>query len=67
MTSSRSQDLFLFDFGMGVDPPAAIAGTSSPPGIRPSFGEKLADMGIPLKAELFEVEGFARRRTVGRR
>ena len=47
--------------------PAGTAVTLKSTGIRPSFGEKLADMGIPLKAELFEVEGFARRRTVGRR
>jgi pilus assembly protein CpaF len=61
------QDLFLFDYGMGVDARGKYLGHLKSTGIRPAFGEKLSDMGIPLKAELFEVEGFARRRTAGRR
>ena len=61
------QDLFLFDFSMGVDATGRYRGHLKSTGIRPSFGEKLADMGLPLKAELFEVEGFARRRSAVRR
>ncbi|HZN13535.1 MAG TPA: CpaF family protein [Acidimicrobiales bacterium] len=61
------QDLFLFDFSMGVDATGRYRGHIKSTGIRPSFNERLTDMGIPLKAELFEVEGFARRRTTGRR
>jgi pilus assembly protein CpaF len=60
------QDLFLFDYGMGVDATGRYRGHLKSTGIRPSFGEKLADMGIPLKAELFEVEAFTHRRA-GRR
>jgi pilus assembly protein CpaF len=61
------QDLFLFDYGMGVDATGRYRGHLKSTGIRPSFNERLADMGIALKAELFEVEAFARRRSVGRR
>src|SRR3954468_19483202 len=61
------QDVFLFDFAMGVDATGRYRGHLKSTGIRPSFGEKLADMGLPLKAELFEVEGFARRRSAVRR
>ena len=61
------QDIFLFDYGMGVDSTGKYRGHLKSTGIRPSFNEKLTDMGIPLRAELFEVEGFAKRRAVGRR
>jgi pilus assembly protein CpaF len=55
------QDLFLFDFAMGVDPDGRFRGTLKSTGIRPKFAEKLADHGIPLGPELFAAEGFARR------
>ncbi|MBA3652664.1 MAG: CpaF family protein [Actinobacteria bacterium] len=61
------QDVFLFDFGMGVDATGRYRGHLKSTGIRPSFNERLSDMGVSLKAELFEVESFARRRSVGRR
>jgi thymidine kinase len=48
------QDLFLFDYGMGVDPTGRYRGQLKSTGIRPRFSEKLADVGITLKAELFE-------------
>jgi pilus assembly protein CpaF len=60
------QDLYLFDYGMGVDPTGRYRGHLKSTGIRPRFGEKLADVGVPLKADLFEVEGMARRRTARR-
>src|SRR5207302_7566365 len=60
------QDLFLFDFGMGVDDRGRFLGQLKATGIRPRFAEKLADYGIRLGADLFQSEGFARR-TVGAR
>ena len=56
------QDIFLFDFGMGVDDHGRYKGELKATGIRPRFSEKLADYGIKLKPELFESAGFARRR-----
>jgi pilus assembly protein CpaF len=61
------QDLFLFDYGMGVDARGRFLGHLKSTGIRPAFNDKLADLGIPLRPELFEVEGFSRRRSTGRR
>ena len=55
------QDLFLFDFGMGVDDRGRFLGQLKATGIRPRFAEKLADYGIRLGPELFHTEGFARR------
>jgi pilus assembly protein CpaF len=55
------QDLFLFDFGMGVDENGKYLGRLKASGIRPSFSEKLEDAGIRLPADLFEPEPFARR------
>jgi pilus assembly protein CpaF len=61
------QDVFLFDFGMGVDSTGKYRGHLKSTGIRPSFNERLTDMGIPLKADLFEVEGFTHNRRPARR
>jgi pilus assembly protein CpaF len=55
------QDLFLFDFGMGVDETGKFQGHLKSLGIRPKFTEQLLDYGIKLPAELFEPEEFARR------
>ncbi|HKN38068.1 MAG TPA: CpaF family protein [Acidimicrobiia bacterium] len=55
------QDLFLFDFAMGVDADGRFRGSLKSTGIRPKFAEKLADHGIRLGPELFAGEGFARR------
>jgi hypothetical protein len=55
------QDIFLFDFGMGVDEHGKFKGHLKATGIRPKFSEKLADQGIKLPADLFEPEPFARR------
>ena len=40
------QDLFLFDFGMGVDTDGRFKGHLKSTGIRPKFAERLADLGI---------------------
>ena len=60
------QDVFLFDYGMGVDDDGRFVGHLKSTGIRPKFAEKLQDVGIKLSPELFQAEGFARK-AVGRR
>jgi pilus assembly protein CpaF len=55
------QDIFLFDFGMGVDEHGRFRGHLKSTGIRPKFAEKLQDQGIRLGPEVFQPEGFARR------
>jgi pilus assembly protein CpaF len=55
------QDLFLFDFGMGVDENGKFNGRLKATGIRPSFSSDLEDQGIRLPADLFDPEPFARR------
>ena len=55
------QDLFLFDFGMGVDDDGLYKGRLKATGIRPSFSEELENQGIRLPADLFDPEPFARR------
>ena len=55
------QDLFLFDFGMGVDDEGVYNGRLKATGIRPTFSEDLENQGIRLPADLFDPEPFARR------
>jgi pilus assembly protein CpaF len=55
------QDIFLFDFGMGVDEHGKFRGHLKATGTRPRFAEKLQDHGIRLGPEVFQPEGFARR------
>jgi pilus assembly protein CpaF len=56
------QDLFLFDFGMGVDDEGVYQGRLKATGIRPSFSGDLENQGIRLPADLFEPEPFSRRK-----
>ena len=56
------QDLFLFDYGMGVDDDGVYKGRLKASGIRPSFSEELENQGIRLPADLFDPEPFARRK-----
>src|SRR3954471_6276522 len=55
------QDLFLFDYGMGIDEHGRYRGHLKSTGIRPRFADKLADYGVRLGPELFQSEGFAKR------
>ena len=55
------QDVFLFDFGMGIDEHGKFKGHLKATGVRPRFTEKLADLGIRLGPEVFQPEAFARR------
>ncbi|MEX2293188.1 MAG: CpaF family protein [Acidimicrobiales bacterium] len=57
------QDVFLFDFGMGIDEHGKFQGHLKATGVRPKFTEKLADLGIRLGPEVFQPEPFARRTT----
>ncbi len=60
------QDIFLFDYGMGVDEHGRFRGHLKATGVRPKFAEKLADHGIKLGPEVFQPEAFARRAVKGR-
>jgi pilus assembly protein CpaF len=55
------QDIFLFDYGMGVDEEGQTLGRLKSTGIRPKFSERLEDHGIGLEAELFRQQAFARK------
>ncbi|KAA0234463.1 MAG: hypothetical protein JJLCMIEE_02620 [Acidimicrobiales bacterium] len=55
------QDVFLFDYGMGVDEHGRFRGHLKATGVRPKFTEKLANFGIRLGPEVFQAEGFARK------
>ncbi len=55
------QDVFLFDFGMGVDEHGKFRGHLKATGVRPKFAEKLRDMGIRLGPEVFQPETFQKR------
>jgi pilus assembly protein CpaF len=55
------QDIFLFDFGAGVDEHGRFRGQLKATGVRPKFAEKLADQGIRLGPEVFSPEGSERR------
>ncbi|MGH8875441.1 MAG: CpaF family protein [Acidimicrobiia bacterium] len=55
------QDIFLFDYGMGVDDGGRYLGRLKATGIRPNFSDRLQDQGIRLPADLFDPEPFARR------
>ncbi len=56
------QDIFLFDFGMGVDEEGVFKGRLKATGIRPTFSQDLENQGIRLPADLFDPEPFARGR-----
>jgi pilus assembly protein CpaF len=55
------QDLYLFDYGMGIDDDGKFLGRLKSTGIRPKFSDRLGDLGIHLEPELFTLEPFARR------
>jgi pilus assembly protein CpaF len=60
------QDVFLFDFGMGIDQSGRFKGHLKATGIRPRFAEKLQDLGVKLGAELFATQAFSKRATARR-
>lgn len=54
------QDIFLFDYSMGVDEEGQTLGRIKSTGIRPHFLEKLEDQGIGVDPDLFEYEVMER-------
>jgi pilus assembly protein CpaF len=55
------QDLYLFDYGMGIDDDGRSLGELKSTGIRPHFAERLGDHGIVLEPELFRQQEFVRK------
>jgi len=54
------QDLFLFDYAMGIDQDGRYQGRLKSTGVRPRFETKLADHGITLPNQIFANGGFTR-------
>jgi len=50
------QDLFLFDYSMGIDEQGKFKGRIKSTGLRPEFMTRLHDFGIDLPGEIFEKE-----------
>ena len=55
------QDLYLFDYSMGIDADGRFLGQLKSTGIRPGFSERLANFGISLDHSLFAGEQVTRR------
>ncbi len=47
------QDIYVFDYSMGIDEDGRFRGHLKSTGIRPSFSERLSDFGITLEPALF--------------
>jgi len=60
------QDLYLFDYGMGMDEDGKFLGRLKSTGIRPHCTERLANYGISLDSSLFAGDTFSRRQAVRR-
>jgi pilus assembly protein CpaF len=60
------QDLYLFDYGMGMDEDGKFLGQLKSTGIRPHCTERLANNGISLDSSLFSGDTFSRRAGVRR-
>jgi pilus assembly protein CpaF len=54
------QDLFLFDFGMGVDDSGRFRGVLKSTGLRPRFLDRFFDAGIDVDPTMFAFEKFER-------
>jgi pilus assembly protein CpaF len=50
------QDLFLFDFGAGVDEEGRFRGRLKSTGLRPKFMERLEEHGVHVDPEIFALE-----------
>ena len=51
-------ELFAFDYGAGIDEDGRFLGTAMPTGLRPRFGQRLADQGITIPDAVFTSGGF---------
>jgi len=54
------QDIFLYDFGMGVDEHGRYRGLLKSTGLRPKFLDTLTDAGVVVPPNAFSFEQFAR-------
>jgi len=54
------EQIFAFDFSMGVDDDGRFKGRIKSTGIRPKFARRLEDMGIALPPDMFAFEPPAR-------
>jgi pilus assembly protein CpaF len=50
------QDIFLFDFTMGVDDDGKFKGHLKSTGLRPKFLDKLAERGVAMDSDVFALE-----------
>jgi pilus assembly protein CpaF len=55
------QDVFHFDYSMGLDDDGRFKGRVKSTGLRPKFMRKLEDVGVTLPAETFGMEPPERR------
>lgn len=55
------QDIFRFDYSMGVSADGRYLGHLKPTGLRPKFAQKLEFMGIDMPGALFAIEPGVRR------
>jgi pilus assembly protein CpaF len=55
------QDIFYFDFSMGIDEHGAFLGRLKSTGLRPRAMQRLDDLGIKVPSEVFAYEAPARR------
>ncbi len=54
------QDLFLYDFGMGMDSTGRFQGQLKSTGLRPRLLDTLADRGVAVDPSLFSFDKFSR-------
>jgi pilus assembly protein CpaF len=55
------QDIYLFDYSMGIDADGSFLGQLKSTGIRPGFSERLANYGVNLDPSMFAGEPLSRR------
>jgi pilus assembly protein CpaF len=55
------QDLFLFDYGAGIDEEGKFRGQLQATGLRPRFVERMAEQGISIPVEVFATDGGRRK------
>ena len=51
------QDIFLFDYTAGISSDGRFLGSAQPTGLRPKFGDRLAERGITLPPTMFGSPG----------
>jgi pilus assembly protein CpaF len=54
------QDIFTFDFGMGIDEHGRFRGVMKSTGLRPTFLTTLEDQGVTMNPAIFAFEKFHR-------